>query len=60
MFQILSNVLVHVSNGCGEGGAIMRCQKDRYTLIQQLFNFRITCMQYSQKEIYESNDQKNN
>ena len=37
--------------------------KDRYTLIEQSSDSRITCMQYSQKEFYENkigNDQKNN
>ena len=35
---------MHVSDGCG-----VLCQKDRYTLIEQSFSSRITCMQYSQK-----------
>ena len=37
-------------------------QKDRYTLIEQSVNSRITCMQYSQKNFMRiiSNDQKNN
>ena len=36
--------------------------KDRYTLIEQLSNSRITCMQYSQKNFMRiiGNDQKNN
>ena len=36
--------------------------KDRYTLIEQSFNFIITCMQYSQKNFMRiiGNDQKNN
>ena len=39
--------------------------EDRYTLIEQSFNSRITIMQYSQKNFMriignESNDQKNN
>ena len=40
----------------------MLCQKDRYTLIEQSFNSRITCMQYSQKNFMRiiGNDQKNN
>ena len=40
----------------------MLCQKDGYTLIEQSFNFRITCMQYSQKNFMKiiGNDQKNN
>ena len=38
------------------------CQKDRYTLIEQSSNSRITCMQYSQKNFLGiiGNDQKNN
>ena len=47
-----------------EGGAILDvlCQKDRYTLIEQSFNSRITYMQYSQKNFLRiiGNDQKNN
>ena len=47
-----------------EGGAILDvlCQKDRYTLIEQSFNSRINCMQYSQKNFMRiiGNDQKNN
>ena len=37
-------------------------QKDRYTLIEQSSNFRITCMQHSQKNFMRiiGNDQKNN
>ena len=37
-------------------------QKDRYTLIEQSSNSRITCMQYSQKNFMRiiGNDQKNN
>ena len=37
-------------------------QKDRYTLIEQSFNSRINCMQYSQKNFMRiiGNDQKNN
>ena len=56
MFQILSNLIVHVSDGCG---AIL--QKVRYTLIEQSSNSRITCMQYSQKNFMRiiGNDQKN-
>ena len=40
----------------------MLCQKDRYTLIEQSSNSRITCMQYSQKNFLRiiGNDQKNN
>ena len=40
----------------------MLCQKDLYTLIEQSFNSRITCMQYSQKNFMRiiGNDQKNN
>ena len=40
----------------------MLCQKDRYTLIEQSFNSKITCMQYSQKNFMRTigNDQKNN
>ena len=40
----------------------MLCQKDRYTLIEQSFNSKITCMQYSQKNFMRiiGNDQKNN
>ena len=36
--------------------------KDRYTLIEQSFNSRITCMEYSQKNFLRiiGNDQKNN
>ena len=36
--------------------------KDRYTLIEQSSNYRITCMQYSQKNFMRiiGNDQKNN
>ena len=36
--------------------------EDRYTLIEQSFNSRITCMQYSQKNFMRiiGNDQKNN
>ena len=36
--------------------------KDRYTLIEQSSNSRITCMQYSQKNFMRiiGNDQKNN
>ena len=36
--------------------------KDRYTLIEQSSNYRITCMQYSQKNfmIIIGNEQKNN
>ena len=36
--------------------------KDRYTLIEQSANSRITCMQYSQKNFMRiiGNDQKNN
>ena len=47
-----------------EEGAILDVlrQKDRYTLIEQSFNFRITCMQYSQNKFMRiiGNDQKNN
>ena len=46
-----------------EGGAIgCALPKDRYTLIEQSFNSRITCMQYSQKIFLRiiGNDQKNN
>ena len=49
-----------------EGGAILDvfsdCQKDLYTLIEQSFNSRITCMQYSLKNFMRiiGNDQKNN
>ena len=37
-------------------------QKDRYTLIEKSSNFRITCMQHSQKNFMRiiGNDQKNN
>ena len=37
-------------------------QKDRYTLIEQSPNSRITCMQYSQKNFMRmiGNEQKNN
>ena len=44
-----------------EGGAIAQ-PKDRYTLIEQSFNSRITCMQHSQKNFMRiiGNDQKNN
>ena len=46
------------------GGAILDvlCQKDRYTLIEQSFNFRIICVQYSQKNFMKiiGDDQKNN
>ena len=40
----------------------MLCQKDRYTLIEQSFNSKITCKQYSQKNFMRiiGNDQKNN
>ena len=40
----------------------MALPKDRYTLIEQSFNSRITCMQYSQKNLMRiiGNDQKNN
>ena len=36
--------------------------KDRYTLLEQSSNYRITCMQYSQKNFMRiiGNDQKNN
>ena len=36
--------------------------KDRYTLIEQSYNSKITCMQYSQKNFMRiiGNDQKNN
>ena len=36
--------------------------KDRYTLIEQSSNYRITCMQYSQKNFMRiiGNEQKNN
>ena len=51
-----------------EGGAILDiilaiCSaKDRYTLIEQSSNYRITCMQYNQKNFMRiiGNDQKNN
>ena len=47
-----------------EGGAIfdVLCQKNRYTLIEQLFNSIVTCMQYSQKYFMRiiGNNQKNN
>ena len=47
-----------------EGGAILDvfCQKDQYTPIEQSFNSRITCKQYSQKNFMRiiGNDQKNN
>ena len=42
-----------------EGFTGWLCQKDQYTLIEQSFNSRITCMQYSQKNLI-GNDQKNN
>ena len=37
-------------------------EKDRYTLIEQSSNSRITCMQYSRKNFMRiiGNDQKNN
>ena len=40
----------------------MYSAKDRYILIKQSSNFRITCMQYSQKNFIRiiGNDQKNN
>ena len=40
----------------------MYSAKDRYTLIEQSSNYRITCMQYSQKNFMRiiGNDQKNN
>ena len=51
-------------NYVAEGGAILDvlCQKDRYTLIEQSFNSRITCIQYSQKNFMRivGSDQKNN
>ena len=36
--------------------------KDRYTLIEQSSNYRVTCMQYSQKNFMRiiGNEQKNN
>ena len=47
-----------------KGGTILDvlCQKDRYTLIEQSFNSRITCTQCSQKNFIRiiGNDQKNN
>ena len=46
-----------------EGGAIWMCSaKDRYTLIEQSYNSRITCMQHSQKNFMRiiGNDLKNN
>ena len=47
-----------------EGGAIywLCSAKDRYTLIEQSPNSRITCMQYNQKNFMRiiGNDQKNN
>ena len=49
-----------------EGGAILQldmlCQKHRYTLMEQSFNSRITCMQYNLKIFMRiiDNDQKNN
>ena len=40
----------------------MYSAKDRYTLIEQSSNSKITCMQYSQKNFMRiiGNDQKNN
>ena len=40
----------------------MYSAKDRYSLIEQSSNYRITCMQYSQKNFMRiiGNDQKNN
>ena len=40
----------------------MYSAKDRYTLIEQSSNYRITCMQYSQKNFMRiiGNEQKNN
>ena len=46
-----------------EGGAIMDVLcKNRYTLIEQSSNSRITCTQYSRKNFMRiiGNDQKNN
>ena len=46
-----------------EGGAILDVLcKNLYTLIEQLSNSRITCMQYSQKNFMRiiGTDQKNN
>ena len=56
---------MHVSDGCGcmkEQLYWMCSAKDRYTLIEQSSNSRITYMQYSQKNFMRiiGNDQKNN
>ena len=64
--QLDSNDLVHVSDGSRLWlkKELFCCalQKDRYTLIEQSFNSRITCMQHSQKNFMRiiGNDQKNN
>ena len=45
-----------------EGLYWMCSAKDRYTLIEHSSNYRITCMQYSQKNFVRiiGNEQKNN
>ena len=57
-------ILVHVWDGCCWRKSYIGCalQKDQYTLIEQSYNSKITCMQHSQKNFMRiiSNDQKNN